>query len=157
MNLPLRPLAFVVAVMVAPGFVRAANRPVAENPAENLPPSIKRATLFGERAEWSLDGKRILFLSKIYGDVFELDDATGGIRLLTGFFPHHGFTRALYVSNGDILLSGPEKSDPLHRGDSRTQCFLSVLDHNLAHPPTPLGTKCSEGPAVSRAMAFQLA
>jgi Tol biopolymer transport system component len=35
-------------------------------------------------------------------------------------------------------------------GDARTQCFLSVLDKSLARPPMPLGTKCSEGPAVSR-------
>ena len=30
------------------------------------------------------------------------------------------------------------------------QCFLYVLDKSLTKPPTPLGTKCSEGPAVSR-------
>jgi Tol biopolymer transport system component len=30
------------------------------------------------------------------------------------------------------------------------QCFLYVLDKSLTQPPTPLGTKCSEGPAVSR-------
>jgi Tol biopolymer transport system component len=30
------------------------------------------------------------------------------------------------------------------------QCFLSVLDKSLTRPPHPLGTKCSEGPAVSR-------
>ncbi len=30
------------------------------------------------------------------------------------------------------------------------QCFLSVLDKSLTKPPVPLGTKCSEGPAVSR-------
>jgi len=30
------------------------------------------------------------------------------------------------------------------------QCFLYVLDKSLMKPAAPLGTKCSEGPAVSR-------
>src|SRR5262249_45630477 len=30
------------------------------------------------------------------------------------------------------------------------ECFLSVLDRGGTRPPAPLGTKCSEGPAVSR-------
>ena len=30
------------------------------------------------------------------------------------------------------------------------QCFLYVLDRSLTRPAEPLGTKCSEGPAVSR-------
>ena len=30
------------------------------------------------------------------------------------------------------------------------QCYLYVLDKGLGKPPAPLGTKCSEGPAVSR-------
>jgi Tol biopolymer transport system component len=71
-------------------------------------------------------------------------------RLLTGHFVHSGFTRALYLSNGDILLSGPEHFDSKNPGASRVQCHLSVLDKSLTKPPVPLGTKCSEGPAVSR-------
>ncbi|HEX2854046.1 MAG TPA: hypothetical protein VHO24_12470 [Opitutaceae bacterium] len=120
------------------------------NPADNLPPHIKRLTWFGERADWSHDGQRILFLEKTFGDVFEIEVATGRIRGLTHHFPHHGFTRALYLSNGDILLSGPETFDPSRPGDARTHCFLSVLDRRLNRPPVSLGTKCSEGPAVSR-------
>lgn len=122
----------------------------AVNPAENLPAHTKRLTWFGERADWSRDGTRILFLEKTFGDVFEVEVATGRIHPLTNTFPHHGFTRALYLWNGDILLSGPEKLDPKNPGDARTQCFLSVLGRDGKRPPTPLGTKCSEGPAPSR-------
>ena len=43
----------------------------ARSPAEELPPDIRHLTSFGERADWSQDGKRILFLGKTYGDVFE--------------------------------------------------------------------------------------
>src|SRR5206468_5318628 len=70
--------------------------------------------------------------------------------LLSAHYKHHGYTRALYLANRDILLSGPEQFDPKNPGPSRVQCFLSVLDKGLTRPPTPLGTKCSEGPAVSR-------
>ncbi|MGD0519305.1 MAG: prolyl oligopeptidase family serine peptidase, partial [Thermoguttaceae bacterium] len=72
------------------------------------------------------------------------------IRPLTHHFYHHGYTRALYLANGDILLSGPEEFDPKNPHISRVQCYLYVLDKSLAKPPEPLGTKCSEGPAVSR-------
>jgi hypothetical protein len=134
------------AVCVACG-ARAAD---GQSPEDNLPAHIKQLTAFGERADWSHDGRRILFLSKTFGDAMEIDVQTKAIRNLTAHFPHHGYTRALYLSNGDILLSGPEAFDPKHAGDARVQCFLSVLKKDLSKPPTPLGTKCSEGPAVSR-------
>lgn len=121
-----------------------------ENPAEHLPPWITRLTWFGERADWSQDGKRILFLEKTYGDVFEADVASKIIRPITHHYHHLGYTRALYLANGDILLSGPEAFDPKKPHVSRVQCFLYVLDKNLQKPPVALGTKCSEGPAVSR-------
>jgi hypothetical protein len=141
----------LIFVLCAPMVASAAAEPATDNnPADHLPLHITRLTRFGERADWSHDGKRILFVEKTFGDVFEVEVATGVIRPMTHHFPHHGFTRALYLANGDILLSGPETFDPMKRGDARTQCFLSVLDKSLTKPPMPLGTKCSEGPAVSR-------
>jgi hypothetical protein len=107
-------------------------------------------TSFGERADWSRDGKRILFLSKTFGDAMEIDVATRAIRNLTAHYPHHGYTRALYLANGDILLSGPESFDVKKPGEARSSCFLYVLDKGLTKSPTPLGVLCSEGPAVSR-------
>ncbi len=128
----------------------AAEPTPSQNPADNLPPHIKRVTWFGERADWSHDGKRILFLSKTFGDAMELELSTGIIRNRTAHYPHHGYTRALYLANGDILLSGPEQYDPKKIGEARVQCWLYVLDKNGAKPPVSLNTKCSEGPAVSR-------
>ena len=124
--------------------------PADKDPSDELPPNIRRLTHFGERADWSHDGKRILFLSKTFGDAMEIDLATGAVRNLTAHYPHHGYTRALYLQNGDILLSGPDQFDPAHAGDARVQCWLYVLDKNLTSPARPLGSKCSEGPAVSR-------
>ena len=79
------------------------------SPADNLPPYIKLVSGFGERPDWSHDGRFILFLDKPMGEVFELEIASGLIRPKTRHFNHYGFTRALYLSNGDILLSGPNK------------------------------------------------
>jgi len=121
-----------------------------ESPADHLPNWIKRVTWFGERADWSHDGKRIVFIEKTFGDVYQVELATGVIRALTHHYPHYGYTRALYLANGDILLSGPDHFDPRKPGDARTQCWLYVLDKSLTKQAVPLGTKCSEGPAVSR-------
>ncbi len=129
---------------------RAAEPGSGENPADHLPANIRRMTWFGERADWSHDGKRILFLSKTFGDAMELEVATGIIRNRTAHYAHHGYTRALYLANEDILLSGPEEFDPKDPGAARVQCTLYVLDHSGNGAAVALDTKCSEGPAVSR-------
>jgi hypothetical protein len=129
-----------------PSFAAAAEK----NPADELPPHITRLTWFGERADWSHDGKRILFVEKTFGDVYEIEVATRTIRPLTHHYPHHGYTRALYLANGDVLLSGPVEFDPKNPRDARVQCWLSVLEKSFTKAPVALGTKCSEGPAVSR-------
>jgi len=46
------------------------------SPADHLPAYITRLTEFGERADWNHDGKRILFLEKTFGDVFEIEVET---------------------------------------------------------------------------------
>lgn len=124
--------------------------PDPNSPAEHLPEHITRLTHFGERADFSLDGRRILFLSKTFGDAMEYNRDTGIIRNLTAHYPHYGYTRALYLSNGDILLSGPMAYDASNPGEARVQCFLFVLEPGRNRPAHPLGVKCSEGPAVSR-------
>jgi len=143
----------IPAIGLALGLVAglpAATPAPGESPADHLPPHIRQVTWFGERADWSHDGKRILFLSKTFGDAMELDLATKAIRNRTAHYPHYGYTRALYLSNGDILLSGPGQFDPKKPGEAREQCWLYVLDKSRTKSAVPLGTKCSEGPAVSR-------
>ena len=80
----------------------------------------------------------------------EIDISTKIIRNLTAHYPHHGYTRALYLTNGDVLLSGPVSYDPAKIGEARTQCYLYLLNNSFTKPAVALGTKCSEGPAVSR-------
>ena len=127
-----------------------AQSPAGPNPADQLPAHIKHLTTFGERSDWSADGRKILFLSKTFGDAMELDVASGAIRNLTQHYPHYGYTRAMYLSNGDILLSGPETYDLKNVGQARRNCTLYVLGRDGRKPPVSLGVRCNEGPAVSR-------
>ena len=122
------------------------------SPLDDLPPHIKRVTYFGQRADWSHDGKRILFIEKTFGDVYEVELKTKTIRPMTHHYFHEGYTRALYLVNGDILLSGARQFDTRDPWASRSEknAELWVLKKDLSGPPTPLDEKCSEGPAVSR-------
>lgn len=122
-----------------------------KSPADELPSYITRVTHFGERGDWSHDGKKLLFLERTFGDVFEVEVATKTIRSVSHHYSHEGYTRALYLSNGDILLSGARKFNAEDPGPSRWRDpELWVLSKDLDKPPVPLGTRCSEGPAVSR-------
>jgi len=129
-----------------------ASESTGRSPLDELPAHIKQVTHFGERADWSHDGKKILFLEKTFGDAYEIELATRIIRPVTHHYFHEGYTRALYIANGDILLSGARQFDANDPWPSRSEknAELWVLKRDLSGPPTPLGEKCSEGPAVSR-------
>jgi hypothetical protein len=141
----------LIGALIVDGFAAVPSKDT-KSPLDELPPHIERITHFGQRADWSHDGKRILFIEKTFGDVYEVDLKTRVIRPMTHHYFHEGYTRALYLSNGDILLSGARQFDPNDPWPSRseTNAELWVLKKDLSAPPTPLGEKCSEGPAVSR-------
>jgi peroxiredoxin len=124
------------------------------DPRESLPAHITRLTWFGERADWRHDGQRFVFLNRAYGDVYEYELATQRITPCSDHFKHFGFLRALYLSNGDLLLSGPrDNCDRISKEDrqrARDSSHLYVLDKSFTKPPVPLGVQCNEGPAVSR-------
>ena len=151
-----RVLGCVGLVVVCASFTAAGQQPPPAAPAgviapdQKLPPHIRKLTGFGERAEFSLDSTRVLFLSKTFGDAMEIDLATGVIRNLTAHFPHHGFTRALYLANGHILLSGPTEFNPCqHRCGTHQLLAVRARSRRNARPQ-PLGVKAAEGPVPSR-------
>ncbi len=122
-----------------------------ENPISNLPDNIRKIHDWGQRADFSYDGKRIIFLEKTYGDVYELNLETETLTPLTHHYYHGGYTRALYLANGDILLSGTTLFDSENHKTSRfDRAELWVLDKSLTKAPTRLSVYCFEGPAVSR-------
>src|SRR5437773_8700354 len=89
-------VAWFTAAVAVPAAERNDSPTAGVSPAEHLPPHIRRLTWFGERADWSHDGKRILFVEKTFGDVYEVELETGIIRPMTHHYRHYGYTRALY-------------------------------------------------------------
>ncbi len=122
-----------------------------ESPLDDLPKNIRQLTTFGQRADWSHDGEKILFIEKTFGDVYEVEVETGKLQPATHHYYHEGYVRALYLSNGDILLAGDPNfnaKDPIPSRKKRAEFW--VLKKDLKSPPYPLGELCYEGPAVSR-------
>jgi hypothetical protein len=134
---------FLIAALAAQG-----NRP--GSPEDNLPPNITRLTYFGERASWSPDDTRILFMEKSFGDVYEVEVATRAIRLLT-HYPHAGFLRAQFLPNGDYFLIGARTFADISTTRSRDQeMWIRKKDAKPGDRAVPLDHKISEGVAISR-------
>jgi len=125
------------------------------SPLDELPAHISLVVPFGQRPDWSRDGRTLLFLDgAVAGDVWTVDVATGERRNLTGGFTNHqGFARAHFLPEGDILLCGPTSGPtptPERPEDGRFNGVLWVLRAPFREPPRPLGMACWEGVAVSK-------
>ncbi|HKX80337.1 MAG TPA: hypothetical protein VJM34_17630 [Novosphingobium sp.] len=107
--------------------------------------SAEMLSAFGERPAFSPDGSRVAFIGKSYGDVYEIDLATGNVRNLTNSFPHQGFLRVHYLHNGDYLLIGPRRNTG---AQSRIKVDLYVLDRSLLRGLWPLEQSVFEGVAI---------
>jgi Tol biopolymer transport system component len=127
----------------------AAQSRKAGSPEKELPPNVVQLTGFGERAAWSPDDRRIAFMSKSFGDAFEIDLGTRVTRLLTGYFVHPGFLRVQYLPNGDFFLIGARTFTDIRTTRSRDQ-EMWILRADLGAPPVALDHKISEGVAISR-------
>jgi len=138
--------------MSASFYLHAQMKVITDSFVQALPAYIKQVTTFGERPDWSHDGKRVAFMEKTFGDVYEVELATGKLKPLTHHFFHNGFIRVLYLANGDYLLIGSRSFDPNNPWKSRSHenAELWVLKKDLLSPPYPLNVKVKEGAAPSR-------
>ena len=65
----------------------------------------------------------------------EIDLATAAIRNLTAYYPHHGYIRALYLANGDILL--PARSSSTRASAKRGATLAVRAGQGPTKPPSP--------------------
>jgi hypothetical protein len=121
-------------------------------PQDKLPEHITSLTSFGERADWSLDGKQVYFIDKAGGEIWVVDVETKETRQITRPQDRpqgHGYYRVFCMANGDLLLCC---------GAERHRLYFQVLDKAFKNPPKTIkgggwdegGEGCDEGPAVSR-------
>lgn len=99
----------------------------AKSPDQDLPPHITRLTHFGERADFSHDGKRVLFVEKTFGDVYEIELATRAIRLLTGHYKHLGYTRLSTSRVATSCFPAPIASTRRTRGQVASSASCTSL------------------------------
>ena len=113
-------------------------------PNEYLPEHISPLTSFGQRAEWSLDGKNVFFVDSAGGNVWMVNIKTKIPKQITKpeFHPEgHGYYRVLCLANGDLLFTcGPE----------RYKLWFQVMDKSLKKAPVKVDESVNEGPAISR-------
>ncbi len=102
------------------------------------------------RPDWSGDGRKLLYLDALVGDVFEFDISSGKSRALTKHFEHDGFSRARYLSSGDLLLCGPAAVAATREEAGRWHTELFFLSASGDSGAQALGEPCFEGPAVAR-------
>lgn len=116
-------------------------------PELELPNNIRQVSYFGERPAWSPDGKKLAFMSKSFGDGFEMDMETEHVTLLTQY-PNQGYLRVQYLPNGDLFLIGARNFTDVDTTRDEDQ-EMWVLKPNSTEP-MPLNHKIWEGVAISR-------
>ena len=119
------------------------------NPIEDLPANIEILTLFGERADFSPDNKRVAFMAKSFGDAMVIDLETRKIDCLTCNVPGAAFLRVMHLVTGDYLLIGPDKFEDIETSRARDN-ELWFLSKKPGSKPIKLGMKMSEGAAISK-------
>lgn len=113
------------------------------SPLDQLPKDMEILTHFGERADFSPDNQRIVFMAKSFGDAFAIDLKTRVIRCLTCSVPGAAFLRIMHLRDGNYILIGPERFSDI-RTSRRRDNELWFLSKEPGSKPVKLGQKMSE-------------
>jgi hypothetical protein len=141
---------FVLGAVTAGAILAGSTGPTARTPLDDLPPWMELLSDWGQRPEWSRDGRYVYFTARLFGDVFRVDVATKKVEPITTHFPNAGFERVFCLSNGDLLLGGAREYDARDPSRQRHKLEMFVLRPDRVSPPVSLDEFCDEGPAVSR-------
>lgn len=112
--------------------------------------TLTQITDFGQRAEWSPDSKRIAFLDKDDGDVYEVELETKDVQCITCKYQHTGFSRIHYLNNGDYLLLGPKGGVESNFAKRYFNTGFYFMPADASKPPKWIGGLHYEGVAVSK-------
>ena len=89
-------------------------------------------------------------MEKSFGDAYEVEAATGIIKLLT-HYAHPGFLRVQFLPNGDYFLIGARTFTDISTTRSRDQeMWILKADFKPGDHAVPIEHKISEGVAISR-------
>jgi hypothetical protein len=140
----------IITIITCAWLINTTLFPKDQNPFNDLPPYVSVLTEWGQRPEWSLDGKYIYFMLKDYSEVFRIEPTTRKIKPVTAHYFHESYNRVLCLGNGDLLLTGPDRYDSSDPWASRHNLKLYVLRAPFDRPAMPLHRSVDEGPAVSK-------
>ena len=76
-------------------------------PEDKLPSHISQLTTCGQRAEWSLNGKKVFFIDSAGGDVWSVDVLRREFYKITkpeDSLPDHLYYGVFVMWNGDLLM-----------------------------------------------------
>lgn len=138
-----RDILFSITVLI---FLTSCNQhgPSGCFPEDRLPENAVPVTSFGQRAEWSPDGKELFFVDSAGGDVWKVNVRTKRLKKITKPDDRpkgHGYYRVMFLANGDLLLNcGPE----------RHKTYMQIMDKSLKKKPISLDEDINEGAAITR-------
>jgi len=109
---------------------------------KDMPPYLSVLLEWGQRPEWSSDGKYIYFLPRDYSDVFRIDVKTKQIELVTAHYFHESYNRVFCLHNGYLLLEGPDnitsslspREGMVYSWDFYKDCFQGFCSHTHSWP-----------------------
>lgn len=92
---------------------------------------------WGQRPEWSFDGKRIYFLPRAFANIFRIDASIGKIELITAHFFHGDCHRVFFPANGDLLAGSAKFDADIQRNSDKNfvyQYSMPLLANLLFSP-----------------------
>lgn len=118
----------------------------------SAPFEVRRVLDWGDRPNWSPDGRRLIFTESDARDSFahELDLETGAVRCLTCQWGDAGLVSRIYHLPDASFLIEASRNPAGNTGIGFLAAELFWMPASAATPPQPLGAQASGEVAISR-------